>query len=237
MEYINKMAKDAQNSLGSVLGSPKLTLYYFDIQGPVEPARLALTIGGIAFEDKRVTFDEMKAMRAAGELKGGGQLPQLHIGGAILSQSQAMGVYCAKLAGGGLYPSDPLAAARGDEVIQFVNEDGRGRCIYPTMDYNGAHLPDKKAQLRKELAEEKLPEKFKLLEAMMDSTYCCGDSLTLADLYVYGLLNWIGMGTLDGVSPNIIREHTKLTKLVATLDGHPQIKEWNASKNPKLPWL
>ena len=144
MEYINKMAKDAQNSLGSVLGSPKLTLYYFDIQGPVEPARLALTIGGIAFEDKRVTFDEMKAMRAAGELKGGGQLPQLHIGGAILSQSQAMGVYCAKLAGGGLCPSDPLAAARVDEVIQFVNEDVRGRCIYPTMDYNGLIYPTRR---------------------------------------------------------------------------------------------
>ena len=58
---------------------------------------------------------------------------------------------------------------------------------------------EEKAKMRKTLAEEQLPEKFKLLEAMMDATYCCGDSLTLADFYVYGLLNWIGMNTLDGV--------------------------------------
>ena len=71
MEYVNKLAKDAQSSVESLIGTPKLTLYYFDIQGPAEPARLALTIGGIEFTDKRVSFDEMKAMRAAGELKGG----------------------------------------------------------------------------------------------------------------------------------------------------------------------
>ena len=40
----------------------------------------------------------------------------------------------------------------------------------------------------------------------MDATYCCGDSLTLADFYVYGLLNWIGMNTLDGVPHTIILE-------------------------------
>ena len=60
--------------------------------------------------------------------------------------------------------------------------------------------------MRKNLAEEQLPEKFTLLEAMMDATYCCGDSLTLADFYVYGLLNWIGMNTLDGVPHTIILE-------------------------------
>ena len=56
MEYINKLAKDAQSSVESLVSSPKLTLCYFDIQGPAEPARLALTIGGIEFTDKRVWF-------------------------------------------------------------------------------------------------------------------------------------------------------------------------------------
>ena len=99
MEYVNQLAKDAQSSVESLIGSPKLTLFYFDIQGPAEPARLALTIGGIEFTDKRVSFDEMKAMRAAGELKGGGQVPQLHIGDQVLSQSNAIATYCSKLAG------------------------------------------------------------------------------------------------------------------------------------------
>ena len=143
----------------------------------------------------------MKAMRERGELKGGGQVPQLHIGDQVLSQSNAIATYCSKLAG--LYPSDPLAAARVDEIIQFITEDVRSRCIYPTMRVDDA---DEKAKKRKKLAEEQLPEKFTLLEAMMDATYCCGDALTLADFYVYGLLNWIGMNTLDGVPHTIILE-------------------------------
>ena len=32
------------------------------------------------------------------------------------------------------------------------------------------------------------------------------------------------------------RRYKKLTKLVVTLNNHPKIKEWNAAKNPKLPW-
>jgi hypothetical protein len=40
---------------------PKLTLTYFDFDGGRgEPARLALSIAGIAFEDRRVTFDAWK---------------------------------------------------------------------------------------------------------------------------------------------------------------------------------
>ena len=49
----------------------------------------------------------------------------------------------------------------------------------------------------------------------MDSTYCCGDSLTLADFYVYGLLNWIGMNTLDGVPHTIILESASLCAVAA----------------------
>ena len=37
MEYVNQLAKDAQSSVESLIGSPKLTLYYFDIQGQRSP--------------------------------------------------------------------------------------------------------------------------------------------------------------------------------------------------------
>ena len=225
MEYVNQLAKDAQSSVESLMGTPKLTLYYFNIQGPAEPARLALTIGGIEFTDKRVSFDEMKEMRARGELKGGGQVPQLHIGDQVLSQSNAIATYCSKLAG--LYPSDPLAAARVDEIIQFITEDVRGRCIYPTMRVDDA---EEKAKMRKTLAEEQLPEKFELLEKMMDATYCCGDSLTLADFYVYGLLNWIGMNTLDGVPHTIILECSS-----ASFDTLRASRRWRAGGEDASP--
>ncbi|KAH8063117.1 glutathione transferase [Aureococcus anophagefferens] len=174
---------------------PKLKLTYFDIQGPAEPARLALTIGNVPFEDKRVSGDEMRAMRAAGELKGGGQVPQLEVDGEVLSQSQAITQFCGRLAG--LYPSDPWTAAKVEEVIMIVNQDIRDRCIAPTMREQD---PEKKAAMRKELSDAKLPEKFAFLEALVQpSGYMVGDSLTIADLHVYVLMNWIGMKVLDGV--------------------------------------
>ena len=57
-----------------------------------------------------------------------------------------------------------------------------------------------------------------------------------ADLHFYVLANWIGMGTLDGIPKEVILEFPKLTNLVRRLDEVPQIKAWNAEKNPKLPW-
>ena len=37
-------------------------------KGLAEPVRLALAVGEIAFEDRRVGYDEVARMRAAGEL-------------------------------------------------------------------------------------------------------------------------------------------------------------------------
>ena len=93
--------------------------------------------------------------------------------------------------------------------------------------------------MRKELAEVKLPEKFTLLEAMMwnPSGYCVGSAITLADLFVYALLNWLGMGVLDGVPPSVVLDFPKLKNLVEMLNADPRIASWNKAKNPKLPWF
>jgi hypothetical protein len=44
------------------------------------------------------------------------------------------------------------------------------------------------------------------------------------------------IGVLDGIPGDVILHFPKLTKLVRTLNEDPRIKEWNAEKNPKLPW-
>ncbi|EGB10473.1 hypothetical protein AURANDRAFT_71137 [Aureococcus anophagefferens] len=210
------------------------TKYVARTDGPAEPARLALTIGNIDFEDKRVSGDEMRAMRAAGELKGGGQVPQLEVDGEVLSQSQAITQFCGRLAG--LYPSDPWTAAKVEEVIMIVNQDIRDRCIAPTMREQD---PEKKAAMRKELSDAKLPEKFAFLEALVQpSGYMVGDSLTIADLHVYVLMNWIGMKVLDGVDPVCVLNAAKLKNLCSVLNDHPAIKAWNEQKNAgKVPWF
>ena len=48
---------------------PHLTLKYLDTKGLAEPARLALTVGRIPFEDVRVSYEDVARLRAAGGVR------------------------------------------------------------------------------------------------------------------------------------------------------------------------
>ena len=90
---------------------PALRLTYLDIKGKAEPIRLALSIGQIPFEDRRVSYDEIRAMRAEGRLPFG-QVPVLEIdGGPAHGQSLAILHWAGKQAG--LYPSHLQLAIDG----------------------------------------------------------------------------------------------------------------------------
>ena len=151
-----------------------------------------------------------------------------------MSQSQAIATFCGKLAG--LCPKDPWEAAKCDEVTQLINQDIRDRVISPTM-----REPDaaKKMVMRKELADTKLFEKFKILSSMISpSGYFVGDSVTMADLHCYVLLNWLGMEVLDGVPKETVLIWPKLTNLCRKINSIPAVAKWNAVTNSgKVPWF
>jgi glutathione S-transferase len=66
----------------------QLTLTYFDMHGGrAEAARLALHIGGIAFEDKRFAFADFAEVRKTTPLN---QVPTLHVDGVQVTQSDAI---------------------------------------------------------------------------------------------------------------------------------------------------
>ena len=70
---------------------PQLKLTYFDFHGGRgEPARLAMHIGGIAFEDHRFSFPEFAEVRKATPF---GQVPTLHVDGTVVTQSDAITRY------------------------------------------------------------------------------------------------------------------------------------------------
>jgi glutathione S-transferase len=67
---------------------PKLKLTYFDFHGGRgEPARLALSIGGIPFEDDRVAPSDWPARKPDTPF---GALPVLEVDGQTLAQSNAI---------------------------------------------------------------------------------------------------------------------------------------------------
>ena len=97
---------------------PKLKLTYFDFHGGRgEPARLALSMGGIPFDDDRVVPSDWTARKPDTPF---GALPVLEVDGQTLAQSNAINRYVGKLTD--LYPPDPWQAALCDEVMEAVED-------------------------------------------------------------------------------------------------------------------
>ncbi len=96
----------------------QLKLTYFDMHGGrSEPARLAMHIGGIAFEDRRFAFPEFVEVRKTTPF---GQVPTLHVDGVQVTQSDAITRYVGKLTG--LYPLDAYQALLCDEVLDVLED-------------------------------------------------------------------------------------------------------------------
>lgn len=82
---------------------PHLRLTYLNVKSYGEPIRLALTIAGIPFEDRRVDYEKVYQLRKEGILPYG-QVPMLEIDGAAYGQSSALLRYVGIRAG--LYPNE-----------------------------------------------------------------------------------------------------------------------------------
>jgi glutathione S-transferase len=103
----------------------QLRYYYLDKRVKGESVRLALVVGGIEFEDVRLTYEEVQNMRAAGKLPFS-QVPALQIGSGedapIWAQSQALLRWAGRK--GGLYPEEHqlLIDAVTDVMVELYTE-------------------------------------------------------------------------------------------------------------------
>jgi len=182
-----------------------LRLRYFAFPGRAEPIRDTLRIGHIGFEDEHLTPDQFRDCRAAGELPFGG-LPVLVVetreDGQCVAQSNAILRFAGRLAG--LYPVDlPLQALKVDEALD-MGED-INCLIGPSLHEMDS---ERKTAMRKELAEEILPFWLgcfdRLLIANGSTGFIVGSSLTVADLKLYWIIDWLTMGVLDGIPTSLV---------------------------------
>lgn len=170
----------------------KLKLTYFDVSGGrAEPARLALHLGGIAFEDERFPFAAFAEVRKTTPLN---QVPTLHINACQVTQADAITRYAGKLAG--LYPEDALQALFCDEVLSALED------INIKLGATFGMTGDALKSAREALVKEGLPRYLRWMEAQLDShggAYFADHRLTIADLKAFVLLRWLGSGTLDHI--------------------------------------
>ena len=188
---------------------PQLKLSYFDMHGGRgEPARLALAIGGIAFEDHRFTFAEFADVRKATPF---GQVPVLYVDGALVTQSDAILRYAGKLAG--LYPTDPLQALLCDEVAYVVEEANVK--LGPTFRMTG----EEQKAARLALVNGSMPVYLAWLQSKLVANggeYFADKRLTVADLKVFVDVRGLNSGRLDHVPTDLVE------KVAPLLNAHMQ---------------
>lgn len=186
-----------------------LKLTYFDFSGGrAEPVRLALHIGGIAFEDYRFAPADFAEVRKTTPLN---QVPTLTIDGVQVTQSDAIARYAGKLAG--LYPEDDLQALFCDEVMGAL-EDINVK-LGATFGLSGDALKS----AREALAADVLPRYLRWLEHQLEShggQFFADRRLTVADLKAFGILGWLGSGKLDHIPADLVQ--TVAPKLAAYVD-------------------
>jgi glutathione S-transferase len=181
-----------------------LQLRYFPFTGRAAPIRDALQIGHVMFDDVHVPPEQFRERRAAGEFPFGG-LPVLDVettaGTLCSAQSNAILRFAGRLSG--LYPvDDPLQALKVDEALD-LGEDING-LIAPSLHEQDT---DKKLAMRKVLAEETLPFWLGCFERLLvqngDTGFIVGESLSIADLKLYWILDWLTSGILDGIPTTV----------------------------------
>lgn len=175
----------------------KLKLTYFDFPGGrAEPARLAMHLGGIAFEDYRFAPSEFSEVRKTTPL---GQVPTLHVNDVQITQSDAITRYVGKLAG--LYPEDDLQALFCDEAMGAL-EDFNIK-IGATFGLTGDELKN----AREALVTGALPKYLRWLQHQLEShggAFLADNRLTIADLKAFVILRWLSSGNLDHIPGDLL---------------------------------
>jgi glutathione S-transferase len=187
----------------------KLKLTYFDFHGGRgEPARLAMYIGGIEFEDYRFSFDKFAEVRKTTPL---GQVPTLFVDGKQITQSNAINRFLGKMAN--LYPADNFQALLCDEIMDAI-EDITTK-IVATFGMEGDALKTAREALAAgpfatylSWAEKKLNEQ--------GGEYFVENRLTMADLKVFVWIRGLNSGTLDHISTSLV------ATVAPNLDAHCQ---------------
>jgi len=225
---------------------PSLVLTYLDIPGFAEPIRLVLAVGGVAFEDRRVGYDEVARLRLAGDLPNG-QVPVLHIDSVPFGQSAALLRWAGRVAG--LAP--PHLQLRVDMIEETMTDlrvalrpqwygNALGRSPRTGELIAGAALTEaQRLAVESALNEDVLPVRLAQLEGLLlqegnPGPYFCGEVLTTCDLSFYCLAEGLTDGSYcAGVSRAVLGGFPALLELAARVGRLPAVRAWNAHANAK----
>ena len=200
---------------------PTLRLTYFNAPGRAEPIRIALRIGGLAFEDHRLDFPGFGAAKASGALPLG-SVPMLEIDGQAMVQTAAILRYAAQAGDRSLYPADPLAALRVDSALDSLN-DTLSHALAPSLFERDQA---KKLAMRAELASGVMARVFAYVDGLVAAgggVFVGGDALSIADLVIALQVEQIRSGAFDGITVEHLAATPRLLALADAVLADPRV--------------
>lgn len=209
---------------------PNIALWYFDVAGRADSTRLAFHIGGVSFEDKRVSLDEWPKLKDETPL---GELPMIEIDGKRVGQSGACFIYAGKLSG--LYPTDcPFTLAKIHEILGAVEDIQQ--FFAPSREIQDPH---QRAESRAELVKPDgrvgmyLQKLNKVIEKNNSPGHTVGESMTIADLQLSFLAEFLTSGSFEGVPENLFASFENIRKVIEVFNSDPKVEDWKNKHRPK----
>ncbi|ETW06449.1 hypothetical protein H310_02705 [Aphanomyces invadans] len=219
--------------------SAALKLTYFDFTGRAEPIRLAFVLGGVPFEDDRISFAELAELKPSLPNR---QVPVLTIGGrAMYAQSHAILRYAGVVAG--LYPTeDPVVALAVDEI-----DDSTADILELMLSTRLEGDKDKKRARCDELVHGKLKDMLGFLDARIEQCrlthgtldrdgkggpWVLHARLTTADLAVHNLVGMTKLGWLEFIPTDLCDSFPRLVAIHLAIATHPTVVAWKSSRRP-----
>lgn len=193
-------------------------------QGGAEETRLALAIGGIAFEDDRVPLQAWATLKPKTPL---GSLPVATIQGRKIVQSKAILRYVGKLTG--LYPDEPFQALLVDQVVDTVLD-----FHHTLFTYMGGDQERLRAARNRAMTED--AKRYwggceRMLEDISDDgPYVLGEQLSIADLAIANMYLILRVGFLDFLSPKGLNGYPRMLKVFQSVMQIPEVVEWQKKK-------
>lgn len=200
---------------------PNLKLTYFDFHGGRgEPARLALFIGKVEFDDNRLSFAEFAKAKTEMPF---GAVPVLEVDGKDMAQSNGINRFVGKLCG--LYPTDPWQAALCDEIMDAVEDIAQK--IESTFTIKD---DEEKKVARQTLVDGPIRFFLERIQSCLQQRgglYFADDRLTVADLKVFVWIRYLKSGKLDHVPADLPDTVAPLlVQHFERIKGHPKIVEY-----------
>lgn len=185
-------------------------LTYFGIPGRGEASRIALALGGVKFMDDRISFSSWKDIKPTTPW---GSVPILTLtDGTVIAQQRAILRLIGKETG--TYPTDSLAAAKVDEIMDAVEDiNSQTTKVGQGLDKEAKEAARKAACEEGGVLHALLTKVDKAIGANATSPFAVGNAITIADVFIYCNSSSFISGLFDGIPADALDSFDNIVKV------------------------